>query len=221
MEMYYYHNRVHHESWLLMHIDVLLTEAKKNQNVSFILYACLECRNLLEKIEFDLILMSTNEKSWQDLIVKMKVKGGIQNANKELKTLKYRLQTFSECISKVSDLPVKAYDYKRSEELQKGLSDYVHIYTRTQDELTFGSEFINNGIEKIEETKTFIKSFFVKSDDSYTYGVLNFETLKGGKFFDEFTKWRNSVDTDTDALYERLKRINDTFYGGAKATPIN
>ena len=221
MEMYSYHKRIHHASWLLMHIEVLLNEARKHQNVSFILYACLECRNLLELIEFELILMSTNENSREELIDKMKVKGGIQSVNKELKILKFRLQTFSECISKISDLPVKAYDYKKSEELQKGLSDYIHIYTRSQEELTFGSEFINNGIAKIQETKTFIKTFFVKSDDSYTYGVLNFETLKGGRFFDEFINWRNSVDTDTDALYERLKKINDTFYGGAKASPIN
>ena len=108
METYKYHERKsENQSWSLMHIDVLLNEANINQNVSFILYACLECRNLIEKIEFDLLMMSTNESEKPELISKMKEKTGIKNANKEFKTLTYRLQTFSECISRISSALLK------------------------------------------------------------------------------------------------------------------
>lgn len=220
-ERYYYHKRIANQSWLLKHIEVLLEDAIANENVSHILYACLECRNLLEKIEFELLLMSTIKKEWPDLILKMKGKTGIQNANKEFKTLKYRLQTFSECISKISDLPVKAFDYRQADIIQRVLSEYVHIYTRTPEELSFGSEFIQVGIRKITETLRFVKSYFVKHGNSYNFGCLNFETLNGGKFLNEFRNWKSSVDTDTDALYGRLKTINDNFYEGSKARSTN
>lgn len=222
MEIYNYHERKsENQSWSLMHIDVLLKESNTHHNVSFILYACLECRNLLEKIEFDLLMMSIDENEKLDIINKIKGKTGILNANKEFKTLTYRLQSFSECISKISDLPVKAFDFKKADSIQKGLSEYLHIYTRTPEELSYESEFIQEGKRRIEETLSFINSYFVKQGNGNNFGVLNFKTLRGGKFHDEFLKWKNSVDTDTESLYKRLKKINDEFYNGAKANLID
>lgn len=221
METYDYHTRVNHQGWLLSHIEVLTNEAEKNQNASFILYACLECRNLLEKTECDILLMSTSQENWLSLIEKVKVRSGIQNVNKELKTLKYRLQSFSECLSRVSNLPVKTFDYKKSEELQKQLGEYIHTYTRTDNEMTYGSEFLNQGLTRIKETLDFIKSYYVKVGASYNFGMLNFETLKGGLFYKVFLEWRDTVDTDTEALYLKLKTINDDHYNGAKAIPTD
>ncbi len=221
METYEYHQRINHQGWLLSHIKVLVNEAKKNQNASFILYACLECRNLLEKTEFDILLMSTSEDNWLTLVEKIKVRSGIQNVNKELKTLKYRLQSFSECLSRVSNLPVKTFDYRKSEELQKQLAEYIHTYTRTASEMTYGSEFLNQGLFRIKETLDFIESYYVKVGDSYNFGILNFETLKGGLFYKVFLEWRDTVDTDTEALFLKLKKLNDDHYNGAKAIPTD
>lgn len=134
--IYEYHKREPHNSWQLKHCEVLLEEAEKYNNTSLVLYAALEARNLLEKTEFDLMLMSTEKSEWEALSQMARGKYGLTKSNNKYKALKYRYQTFSEAITKVIlDFSLKVYDYKASEELQNGLAEYVHIYTRTPDEL--------------------------------------------------------------------------------------
>lgn len=217
---YDYHQREPHASWQLLHIDVLLEEATKHENVSFVFYAALEARNILEQTEFELILMSVDKSEWGNVVALAKGKSGLERGNQKYKALKYKYQSFSEALTKViMDFSLKIYDYKLSDKLQGLLADYIHIYTRTPEELKFNSEYIQKGILLIKETVAFIKSYFVKQDDGYIFGLLNFGTLSK-TMQDEFERWKNSVSEDTEGLYQRLKKINDEQSGGAKAIPI-
>lgn len=219
-QTYDYHKREPYNSWLMKHCEVLLEEASKYSNASLVLYATLEARNLLEKTEFDLMLMSTDRGEWQELANMAKGKHGLTKSNNKYKALKYRYQTFSEALVKVIlDFELKVYDYKTSENLQTELSEYLHTYTRTPEEMEFSSDFIQNGISLVNKTLEFVKSYYVKKDDGYVFGLLNFSTLNGS-MKKEFELWKKDVSEDTDGLYRRLKEINDKENGGAKAKPI-
>ena len=217
---YDYHKREPHNSWLLKHCEVLLEEAKKNNNTSLVLYAALEARNLLEKTEFDLMLMSTDKDEWETLSQMARGKYGLPKSNNKYKALKYRYQTFSEAITKVIlDFELKVYDYKASEELQNNLAEYIHIYTRTPDELEYKSDFIQTGVKSVNEAISFVKSYYVTHDNNYVFGILTFSTLSGSMKV-EFEKWKADVSNDTNDLYNRLKEINDKESDGAKATLV-
>jgi hypothetical protein len=176
-EIYDYHKRIQSESWLIVHIETLIKEAKANSNSSFVLYAALEIRNLIEKISYDIILLSTDTNKWSEIEKSAKIIHGIDNVNDTYKTLNYKFQTFSEAISKLADLPAKVFDYNKSDLLKKKLGEYVHIYTKKQTDLNFGSEFIKNGILIIEESLDFIKNYFTKKDNFYEYAILKISTL--------------------------------------------
>ncbi|MEQ9168248.1 MAG: hypothetical protein RLO12_18460 [Fulvivirga sp.] len=216
-QIYDYHKREPHNSWQLKHCEVLLEEAAKYSNTSLVIYAALEARNLLEKTEFDLMLMSTEQTEWETLSLMARGKYGLTKSNSKYKALKYRYQTFSEAITKVIlNFELKVYDYKASEILQNKLAEYVHIYTRTPEELKYTSNFIKSGINNVKDTIAFIKSYYVVHENEYLFGILNFSTLSGS-MKDEFEKWKSAVSEDTNALYERLKKINDEESGGLKA----
>ena len=206
--IYDYHKREQTPSWLLAHINTLLREAISNNNSSFILYAAFEIRNLIEKISFDIIYMSTSGTERAKIESIAKGKQGIRRSNSEYKALKYRYQTFSEAIAKVAGLPIKAFDYKKAETFETELGEYVHSYTRNQEDFNFSSEFIQNGVLKIKEAVKFIEEYFVKINGDGVFGVLNFSTLTG-EYRTEFETWKCSVDTDCDALYERLRVIHE------------
>ena len=161
--------------------------------------------------------MSTNKSEWNTIEAMAKGKSGINKTNKEYKSLMYRYQTFSEAISRVSEIPVKAFDFKTSGQLQKDLSEYLHIYTKVPSDMNYESEFIQKGIRKAKETVVFVENFFVKNESDFTFGCLKFDTLKGS-FKTEFENWKKGVSEDTESLYLRLKDINDKEFGGAKAS---
>ena len=214
---YDYHKREPNNSWQLKHCEVLLEEAEKYNNTSLVIYAALEARNLLEKTEFDIMLMSTEKDEWEALSQMARGKHGLTKSNNKYKALKYRYQTFSEAIAKVLlDFELKIYDYKSSENLQTKLSEYIHIYTRTPKELEYKSEFIQNGIKTTNEAIAFIKNYYIFRDSGYVFGILNFSTLSPS-MRNELEKWKASVSEDTADLFKVLKKINDIEAGGAKA----
>ncbi|MEO7989263.1 MAG: hypothetical protein ABI663_06960 [Chryseolinea sp.] len=220
-ETYNYHTRVPHQGWLLKHIDVLLHEANKEQNTSFVLYSAFECRYLLEKTEFDILIMSSPESEWAKIISMAKGKNGINKTNNQYKALRYRFQTFSEALTKVVlDNPLRVFSYGESGEYQSKLSEYIHIYNRPDEDFMFESKFIQDGIALCNEVTSFVRDYYVKKDEEYLFGILNFHTLNA-PLKQEFEKWKQDVTEDTEALYLRLVKINDETSGGAKAQKID
>ena len=98
--------------------------SRQNKNPSFVIYAAFESRNLLERIEFELIVMSANSTFGIEDFENIKKRHGIQKANKKFNTLKFRYQTFTESFTKAvkPDLNLQTYNYKESEKLKENLS---------------------------------------------------------------------------------------------------
>jgi hypothetical protein len=208
MEEYSPHKRNQNLSWSINQIKVLFNQAKRDNSATWIIYAALECRIIIERIEFELIVMAAHNSldlTWQDLITEYK---GIQKVNAKYKALKFRYQTFMEAFSKVliPNHSIKAFDFKGAEDFQEKLSQYIHIYTRKTEELQYDSEFIQTGIKLIEETLSYLENMFTIQNDNYVFGVLDFSSLKNG-FEIEFQQWLKSVDENIEALIDRLRVI--------------
>jgi hypothetical protein len=59
-QQYKFQTRIQNPHWNLIHIENLMELSNQNKNPSFVIYAAIESRNILERIEFELIVMSAN-----------------------------------------------------------------------------------------------------------------------------------------------------------------
>lgn len=205
---YNFRMRVQNLDWSFITIENLVNQSKESKNTTLVLYAALESRNLLERIEFESIVMSANSRFTIDDFESIKNHHGIQKANREFHSLKFKYQTFSESFSKAVrlDLNLKLYDYKKAEELKGKLSQYIHIYSRTDQELEYASSFIQNGITEIELAIDFLKSYVTKDSTGYYFGILDFMTI-AETMKNEFETWLNSSEQNNDDLTQRLIKI--------------
>ncbi len=195
-------------SWSFITIENLLKQSKETKNASLLIYAAFESRHILERIEFEIIVTSANSEFTIDDFENIKKHHGIQKANKEFNSLKFKYQTFSESFSKAirPDLNIKVYDYKKAEEIKRELSQYLHIYSRTQEELEFESAFIQSGFLVIQSSIDFLKNYISLECDGYRFGILNFMTI-AHPIKSEFTSWLSSSEQNNDKLTERLIQI--------------
>jgi len=208
---YNFRIRVQNLIWSFITIENLLRQSKETKNPTLLLYAAVESRNILERIEFETIVMSANSRFTIDDFESIKKHHGIQKANKEFNALKFKYQTFSESFSKAvrPDLNLKTYDYKKSEDIKGKLSQYIHTYSRTDQELEFESSFIQSGFNEIQSAMDFIKSFVTIDNNGYYYGILDFMTI-AEPMRNEFLTWLNSSEQNNDDLTQRLiKIVND------------
>ncbi len=205
------YEREHNLHWTVLQMRTLLGNALKLKSSTYISYAALEGRMIIERVELEILAMAAHKSlntDWHDLIEKY---NGIQKVNSKYKALKFKYQTFTEAFSKVilDDLPVKPFEFRKAEDFQSKLSQYIHIYTRTPEEIKFDSDFMQTGIKLLEETISFLENMFTIRDKNYIFGVLDFASLKNG-FEVEFKNWLNTLDEDVDALTQRLRKIVKT-----------
>jgi hypothetical protein len=156
----------------------------------------------------------SENKEWIELIKSFK---GIQKVNLKYKGLKMRYQAFTEAFSKalIKNYPLKPFDFKTAEKHESELSQYIHIYYRQKEELDFESTFIQSGFQLIKTTLTFLENLFLKKDDGYLFGVLNFSSLKDEVGY-EFKDWLQRKDEDVESLTNRLIAINEKRNNGQK-----
>lgn len=205
---YDFNKRWQNISWYIATIDVLTQNAIEKTCPSFLVYACLESRNLIERIEFEMIVMSANSRfSVQDFEI-IKNRHGIHKANKKFNSLKHRYQLFTESYVKAigPKLNFKAYDYKKAEKIKGELSQYIHIYSRTDEELYFDSEFINDGFSLIKKTKVFVSDCICYTPDGYILCVLDYSSLRE-PFRSELYAWVTSNEKSNATLTESLSAI--------------
>jgi len=205
-ETHNYFKRHQNEGWLIAQIEFLLSEAKTESSTSSVLYSTFEARNLIEKISYDLIRMSVNESEWSEIEKMAKGRNGIDKTNSKYKALRFKLQTFSEQIANIANLPVKTFNHDLADSFVNRLADYIHTYIREQKDMNYASDFIQNGITLVEESLNFVKNYFTIQNGKYVYGILKPKTLTG-LYKIEFENWKNSTSTDTAALYGRLLEI--------------
>lgn len=194
--------------WSKITIENLLEQSKKQKNSSTLIYAALECRIIIERLEFETIVISANSRFTIEDFNDIKKQHGIQRANKQYNALKYKYQTFSEAFSQVvtPELRLKAFNYSKSDKIKDKLSQYLHIYSRTDEELAFESSFIQQGYSDVQSAIDFLHSYLSKNEDGYYSGVLDFMTLPE-PIRNEFVSWLNSSEQNIEGLTERLIRI--------------
>lgn len=207
-QQYNFHTRIQNPNWSIIHIKNLLEYSRRNKNPSFVIYAAFESRNLLERIEFTLIVMSANSTFGIEDFENIKKRHGIQKANKKFNALKFRYQTFTESFTKAvkPDLDLQTYNYKESEKIKDSLSQYLHLYSRTENELEFESDFIQKGFQHIKASTDFIDDYIANDENGIYYGVLDFMTLVEPMKI-EFQKWLNETEQNNEKLTERLLEI--------------
>lgn|GEM_PF-6036926 len=208
MNEYYFHKRVQNISWSILQLKALLELIKKQESTSLLSYAALEGRMVIERIEFEILVMAVHNSQdikWQDYIEEYK---GIQKVNAKYKALKYRYQTFTEAFSRViiNEFSIKPFDFKKAEDIQSSLSQYIHLYSKSDADLKYEGKFIQDGIKLIEESIQYLENLFTIHDGSYVFGVLDFSSLKNG-FEIEFDRWLKTLDEDVDGLTARLQKI--------------
>jgi hypothetical protein len=210
MEIYDFHRREQNLAWSILHIKTLLDIAQKQKSSSLIIYAALEGRIILERIMFEILVMSAHDSMDLDWIDLIEEHNGIQKVNSKYKALKFRYQTFTEAFSTIilDDFSLKPFDFKKAEDFITKLSQYIHIYTRKQDEILFESEFMQSGVTLILEIIYFLENMFTLHDNQYVFGTVNFSSLKNGMEI-EFEKWLKTPDEDVVALTNRLREIRD------------
>lgn len=211
-------NRTPDANWFLAQIDLLVRSAKEFKDSSLVIYAALETRNLLERIEFELLAMATIGSNSEKFIEDIRGKTGIHKMNKKYHSLKYRYQSFSSAATRaIFDVgALKPFSYKTSEKYCSELSQYIHSYSRFPEELIFGSTFIESGIKLIEDAVSYLKTnYFVNHEGGFIYGTFDFNSLTPS-VQEEFNKWLNGTDMDEEALFQRLSYINEVENGGLK-----
>lgn len=191
--------------WSINQIDLLLCNVINKRSSTFISYAALECRMIIERLEFQIVVLAAKDFLDDDTYKQISDYRGISRANDKYKGLKFRYQSFTEAFAKavVGDHTIKYFQFRKAEEIQTGLNEYIHIYSRLNDELEFDSQFMQSGIVLLKETIHFLKS-------NMNLAVIEKSSLKNG-FDIEFKHWLNSKDVDIDALTLRLKEIVRQF----------
>lgn len=197
MEKYKSSQRYHEVVWMLIHSEDLEAKAKRQNDTSKILYCCLELRNALEMVDFHLILASLPNSEHNQIAEVAKKFHGNDKVNDKLKSLKEKTQTFYECVCEVLGIQGKFYDYKKSNYLKTELSQYLHTYTKTPEEMEFKSSFIQASFSIITEVRKFIRTSLI--DDGESLIVQNIEygslTSKNKELLQE---WReNKIDENT------------------------
>lgn len=195
--------RIHEPPWLIWHAKDLLDKAKRQKDSSKVLYACFELRNCLEMVEFRMILASVEENERAQLMIDAKPRHGIRKVNDKVKSLKHKYQIFYKVACETIDRAGNPLDFSKSAELKEALSDYVHTYTRTPEELNFGSKYIKDAYEVIKDSIIFLESALNKKQNTYMLQNLSIMTLEEDdkKILND---WKNGIIEDEIELKRRL-----------------
>lgn len=199
--------RQQNPAYLVRHADEMKKLAIHTSSSSLLIYSCLDLRTTLEFIEINILLASVSEPFRQEILDTGKGKNGIDRVNKKIKTLKEKYQLFYQAICEILKVPGKFYDFKKSDDLQFQLSQYLHTYTRDQSEIEFESAFMQASIKIINETIKFI--FDSLEVEPGRFKIQNMDVhqipLDDLRVFEEF---KNSTMT-YENLKDRLQNNHD------------
>ncbi len=197
-------------SWSIIQIKVLLNQIEKDKSSTFLSYAALECRIIIERLELAPLVMAASslvDESWKNELENYK---GIQSLNKKLKSLRYRYQSFTSAFAEAifENCPLIPFDYKTAEDLQSKLAKYIHVYNKADDDFLFDSQYVKEGIKIIREALYFLENSCSNHEGSYRQGIIDFNTLSP-EMKNEFNDWVNRKDEDIKALTSRLNKIRE------------
>lgn len=208
MEKFNPYIRKQNVSWSIYQIKMLLNQIQRDNSSTFLNYAALECRIIIERLELAPLVMaasSLEDDSWKKELENFK---GIQKLNSRLKSLRFRYQTFTVAFAEAifENCPLVPFDYNTAETLQNKLAEYIHVYTKSDDDFLYQSEYVQQGIQLIKETLIFLENSCALSEGYYLQGIIDINTLSK-EMKDEFNDWVNRKDENIKALTDRLDKI--------------
>ena len=208
MEKFNPYIRSQNLSWSIIQIRVLLNQTERDRSSTFLSYAALECRMIIERLELAPLVMaasSLDDDSWKNELEKFK---GIQKLNLKLKSLRFRYQSFTSAEAIYENCPLVPFDYKRAEDLESKLAKYIHVYNKADSDFIFESDFVKEGIEIVKEALYFLENLCANFEGSYRQGIIDFGMLNP-EMRNEFNDWVTRKDEDIKALTARLNKIRE------------
>ncbi|MCD6577688.1 MAG: hypothetical protein J7K66_06735, partial [Anaerolineaceae bacterium] len=98
------------------------------------------------------------------------------------------------------------FDYNTAENLQSKLAKYIHVYSKTDNDFLFESDYVKEGIELVKAALHFLENSCANHEGSYRQGIIDFKTLSP-EMRNEFNDWVARKDVDVKALTERIEKI--------------
>jgi hypothetical protein len=147
--------------WLMIHARKLAVAAKQANSATLLVYSCLETRNAIEQLCFEILLVvQSNEIRKEDFFKWRKRKDGFLAAIHELEP-KYRLLSqFSAIVMEVDrKVPYRgiAWDLKKLKKNSHAISEYCHAQGDSVSTLE-SEEWIETGYKLVEETYEYFHS---------------------------------------------------------------
>jgi hypothetical protein len=168
---------------------------RNQKNTNAIIYACLDCRIALEKTDLDIICLSVPEEEHEEIIYGSIPHKGIPRVDRKVGVLKLKYQQFFQAVTELVGFETKAYDFKKSLELQGMFSKYIHSYWAQPVHLEYKSDYLENASKIIQDCKKFIMDSMV---------LINGE--------------RNLLGLDVRVMPEEDKALLTRWKGGNKMT---
>ncbi len=210
--------REHKPTWLLEYIEHLLKKANEFHNTSFVLYAALETRNLLELIEYSLIFMSLSEQEREKISETAHEKGAVEKFRNEYKTLKYKHLKFFQMVMELSpslpSAPIGIFNINIIDKYSKEISGSIHIYTKVDNDFIYKGDFVKATFEKIREICDFLRTNFVIEKDGKNYFVTGNLVISSlpPKMKEIYLEWKNEPRQDETILEELKKKIEHSDF---------
>lgn len=190
-------------AYLLRQVQELLLIASQNKSSSPLIYACLDARIALEILDLNMILHSVNYEERHQIVEDSKPKNGIDRINKKQGILKEKYQLFFQAVCEVLDVNYKFYDFKKSKDIQFRLSNYIHSYYMSNNELKYGSPLMQKAITILKEFESFLKTEVTTEDNSMV--IIGFDSKTMPENDKELlAEWKVSVQMTYEDLKTRL-----------------
>jgi hypothetical protein len=109
------------------------------------------------------------------LLVAIKPHNGIRGIEKELKALGLKTQEFMNATTELEGFAFPVFNFNESDKLIHKLSQYIHTYTISHDDMLFGSYYINQGFVIINEAVEFAMFNLIRDENTQTVSIVNAE----------------------------------------------
>lgn len=200
-------------TWQMAYILTLLDYSSAKQDASVLIHACLESRNLLEKIEFDLVQAAMSPSQRKQYLKEMSRMDGTKNVFAKLEKSFHDYQTYLKALCKAYDFRIQPSDFniKISRRYKTELNDYCHLYSKSDEDIVWGSSFLTEGDRKCREILKYIVTCKLMAEDGSVNIIGTTVTELHQKSGGLYHKWKEKIiKTEEELITEIKKRTTDT-----------
>lgn len=200
-------------TWQMAYILTLVDHASVKQDSSTLLHACFESRNLLEKIEFDLVQAAMSLSQRKQYLKEMSRMDGTKNVFNKLEKSFHDYQTYLKALCKAYNFPKQPsdFDIKTSRRFKTELNDFCHLYSKADEDFVWGSAYLKEGEQKCREVLKYIVDCKLMLEDGSVNILGTTVTELHEKSGGLYHKWKEKIiKTEDELIVELKKRITDT-----------